>query len=219
MRRFFSIPQTMIDYAILPMYLVAVLALLLVPGPDMLLILSASLSFGRRVGIFASLGNATSGLILTCLAAVGVSALVAVSPLALELLHAIGGLYLLKMGWDCYHAEVSAAPSVTSSQGLASQFYRRAMLSNLLNPKALLFFVMFLPQFVSAHISSSSAQQMFALGIILNVLGLSFNLILVALVGSLGKGLLHNATFRRYQYKVMGAVFFTLAIWLLSGLL
>lgn len=67
----------MIDLAILPVYLTAVVALLLLPGPDMLLIASSSMSYGRKVGVFASLGNATSGIILTVLAAMGVSALIA----------------------------------------------------------------------------------------------------------------------------------------------
>ncbi|MFV0489405.1 MAG: LysE family translocator, partial [Vibrio fluvialis] len=61
----------MIDFAVLPVYLTAVVALLLLPGPDMLLIASSSLSYGRKVGVFASLGNATSGIILTMLAALG----------------------------------------------------------------------------------------------------------------------------------------------------
>ncbi|MFZ6044210.1 LysE family transporter, partial [Vibrio natriegens] len=70
----------MIDFSILPVYLTAVIALLLIPGPDMLLIASSSLSYGKKVGVFASLGNATSGLILTLLAAMGVSALIAMNP-------------------------------------------------------------------------------------------------------------------------------------------
>lgn len=85
----------MIDVSVLPVYLTAVLALLLIPGPDMLLIASSSMSYGRRVGLFASLGNATSGMILTLLAALGVSALIAMNPLALNVLHLLGGAYLL----------------------------------------------------------------------------------------------------------------------------
>lgn len=54
----------MIDLAVLPIYLTAVIALLLLPGPDMLLIASSSMSYGKKVGLFASLGNATSGLSL-----------------------------------------------------------------------------------------------------------------------------------------------------------
>ncbi|NOI28799.1 LysE family translocator [Vibrio coralliilyticus] len=207
----------MIDISVLPVYLTAVVALLLLPGPDMLLIASSSMSYGRRVGVFASLGNATSGVILTLLAAAGVSALVAMSPLALKALHLLGGAYLLKMGWDCLRASDSGSPDLDASNKMAGTFYQRALVSNLLNPKALVFFVMFLPQFVSVNIEASSGEQMLALGLLLNVLGLAFNFLLVALVGTLGKPLLENAKFRTYQHKFMGLIFAILAFWMLSS--
>ncbi|MFA0483856.1 LysE family translocator [Vibrio sp. 10N.222.55.B11] len=206
----------MIDLTILPVYLTAVVALLLLPGPDMLLIASSSMSYGRKVGVFASLGNATSGIILTVLAAMGVSALIAMSPIALKALHLLGGAYLLKMGWDCLRTELGNAPEL-SDNFAAKAYYQRALISNLLNPKALVFFVMFLPQFVSTNIEATSGQQMLVLGLLLNVLGLTFNFLLVALVGTIGKSLVENAKFRTYQQKVMGGVFIVLAIWMLSS--
>ncbi|KGK14168.1 lysine transporter LysE [Vibrio navarrensis] len=207
----------MIDFSILPVYLTAVIALLLLPGPDMLLIASSSMSYGKRVGLFASLGNATSGMILTLLAAMGVSALIAMSPLALKALHLLGGAYLLKMGWDCLTSMPAQAPENYDAKAMAATYYQRALMSNLLNPKALVFFVMFLPQFVSANISASSGEQMLALGLLLNLLGLLFNLGLVILAGTLGKRLLESDTFRLYQHKLMGLVFVFLSLWMLSN--
>ncbi|MEZ8947204.1 LysE family translocator [Vibrio sp. 10N.222.54.B12] len=206
----------MIDLTILPVYLTAVVALLLLPGPDMLLIASSSMSYGRKVGVFASLGNATSGIILTVLAAMGVSALIAMSPIALKALHLLGGAYLLKMGWDCLRTEQGNAPELNDNFA-AKAYYQRALISNLLNPKALVFFVMFLPQFVSTNIEATSGEQMLVLGLLLNVLGLTFNFLLVALVGTIGKSLVENAKFRTYQQKVMGGVFIVLAAWMLSS--
>lgn len=205
----------MIDLAILPAYLTAVVALLLIPGPDMLLIASSSLSYGRKVGFFASLGNATSGIILTLFAAMGVSAMIAMSPMALKALHLLGGLYLLKMGWDCIRTRSVIAPEIDQTSKMARSLYRKAVFSNLLNPKALLFFVLFLPQFVSSNIETSSGEQMLALGLLLNVLGLLFNLMLVVTVGTLGKSLLTNERFHIYQHKIMGSVFVLLGAWLL----
>ncbi|KLV11469.1 MULTISPECIES: LysE family translocator [Photobacterium] len=207
----------MIDFSILPVYLTAVIALLLIPGPDMLLIASSSLSYGKKVGVFASLGNATSGLILTLLAAMGVSALIAMNPFALEVLRVLGGAYLLKMGWDCMRTQPADTPEVQNSQSLATTLYRRAVISNLLNPKALIFFVLFLPQFVSSQVTASSGEQMLVLGLLLNVLGLLFNLFLVTMIGSLGQPLLKNEKFRTNQHKFMGLIFFVLAIWLLAS--
>ncbi|WP_243978537.1 LysE family translocator [Vibrio natriegens] len=207
----------MIDLVVLPVYLTAVLALLMLPGPDMLLIASSSMSYGKKVGLFASLGNATSGVILTLLAAMGVSTLVAMSPVALKVLHLLGGAYLLKMGWDCMRAQASSAPELEQMSKMATTYYQRALMSNLLNPKALVFFVMFLPQFVSSNITASSGEQMLALGLLLNVMGLLFNLLLVALAGSVGKGLIENDKFRMVQHKLMGLVFVILALWMLSS--
>ncbi|UJF18054.1 LysE family translocator [Vibrio sp. SS-MA-C1-2] len=205
----------MIDLAILPVYFTAIIALLLIPGPDMLLIASSSLSYGKKVGLFATLGNCTSGLILTLLAALGVSTLISIYPVSLQFLRIAGALYLLKMGWDSFTADNSQAPEIKENNNLAKLLYRRAVFSNLLNPKALIFFILFLPQFVSNHIAASSGIQMLTLGLILNVMGLLFNLILVLLVGSLGKVLLTNPKVQHYQHKVMGLVFFALAIWLI----
>ncbi|GIU39118.1 LysE family translocator [Shewanella colwelliana] len=207
----------MIDLNLLPLYLTSVIALLFIPGPDMLLIASSSLSYGKKVGVYASFGNATSGLILTLLAAMGVSALIAVNPLALELLRILGAAYLLKMGWDCIRASAADAPQIEQNNNLAKLLYRRAVMSNLLNPKALIFFVLFLPQFVSTQLNASSGEQMLALGLLLNVMGLLFNLLLVAMVGTLGKPLLNNEKFRTYQNKFMGVIFFALALWLLAS--
>lgn len=207
----------MIDLALLPLYLTTVVALLLIPGPDMLLIASSSLSYGKKVGIYASFGNATSGLILTLAAAMGVSAVIAMNPIALEVLRVLGAAYLLKMGWDCMRSSAAEAPEITQQKDLAKLLYRRAVFSNLLNPKALIFFVLFLPQFVSTQLTASSGEQMLALGLLLNVMGLLFNLLLVALVGSVGKPLLKNEKFRTYQNKFMGIIFFVLAIWLLAS--
>ncbi|MBR9875662.1 MAG: LysE family translocator [Vibrionaceae bacterium] len=207
----------MIDLVVLPVYLTAVIALLMLPGPDVLLIASSSMSYGKKVGLFASLGNATSGVILTLLAAMGVSTLVAMSPVALKVLHLLGGAYLLKMGWDCMRAQASSAPELDQMSKMATTYYQRALMSNLLNPKALVFFVMFLPQFVSNNITATSGEQMLALGLLLNVMGLLFNLLLVALAGSVGKGLIENDKFRMYQHKLMGLVFVILALWMLSS--
>lgn len=215
---FYCVPfSSMIDLVVLPVYLTAVIALLMLPGPDMLLIASSSMSYGKKVGLFASLGNATSGVILTLLAAMGVSTLVAMSPVALKVLHLLGGAYLLKMGWDCMRAQASSAPELDQMSKMATTYYQRALMSNLLNPKALVFFVMFLPQFVSNNITATSGEQMLALGLLLNVMGLLFNLLLVALAGSVGKGLIENDKFRMYQHKLMGLVFVILALWMLSS--
>lgn len=121
------------------------------------------------------------------------------------------------MGWDCIHASAADAPQIEQNNNLGKILYRRAVMSNLLNPKALIFFVLFLPQFVSTQLNTSSGEQMLALGLLLTTMGLIFNLLLVAMVETLGKQLLKNDKFRTYQNKFMGISSFALAIWLLTS--
>ncbi|PCE65186.1 LysE family translocator [Salinivibrio sp. YCSC6] len=204
----------MIDPTLLPVYLTAVVALLLIPGPDMLLIISASLSYGKRVGLAASLGNATSGLILTLLAATGVSAMIAMSPMALTVLKYVGAAYLLKMSIDTWRASPTDSEALAPRQKMGRHLYKRAVMTNLLNPKALLFFVLFLPQFISQQIQASSGMQLLSLGLLLNILGLAFNVLLVVIVGRLGNALFTRPSVQKYQHKLMAIVFAILAIWL-----
>lgn len=204
----------MIDPTLLPVYLTAVVALLLIPGPDMLLIISASLSYGKRVGLAASLGNATSGLILTLLAATGVSAMIAMLPMALTVLKYVGAAYLLKMSIDTWRASPTDSEALAPRQKMGRHLYKRAVMTNLLNPKALLFFVLFLPQFISQQIQASSGMQLLSLGLLLNILGLAFNVLLVVIVGRLGNALFTRPSVQKYQHKLMAIVFAILAIWL-----
>jgi threonine/homoserine/homoserine lactone efflux protein len=204
----------MIDPTLLPVYLTAVVALLLIPGPDMLLIISASLSYGKRVGLAASLGNATSGLILTLLAATGVSAMIAMSPMALTVLKYVGAAYLLKMSIDTWQASPTNSEALVHRQKMGRHLFKRAVMTNLLNPKALLFFVLFLPQFISQQIQASSGMQLLSLGLLLNILGLVFNVLLVVIVGRLGSALFTRPSVQQYQHKMMAIIFAILAIWL-----
>ncbi|WP_108649238.1 LysE family translocator [Dongshaea marina] len=209
----------MIDFSILPIYLTAIIALLMIPGPDLLLIISSSISYGRRVGFFTCLGICSAGFSMTLLAALGISALVVMSPLALNAIKVIGGLYLLKLSWDSFKSRVDTKISTLElpRHQLTNSLYRRAFLTSLLNPKALIFFVLFLPQFVSNHATGSTGIQILILGLILNFSGFSFYSLVVAMAGTLGKRLLNSHKFHLYQHRFMGLIFLLLAIWLLSS--
>ena len=208
----------MIDIAILPVFLSAVVALLLTPGPDMLLITSSSLAYGRKVGLSASLGNCTSGIILTLLAAFGISTLLTTHPLAMQAMQLAGVAYLFWLGWGNLRHQAGDSEA-QADNGMAGELYKRAVISNLLNPKALLFFMLFLPQFVSTDIGASQLEQMLALGFLLNVMGLSFNILLVVVCNKLAHRLLANPTFVHNQHKIMGWVFIVLGAWMLGMLL
>ena len=135
--------------------------LALTPGPDMALFLSRTLSGGRRLGFAAMLGAASGMLAHALLAGFGLSALLASSAAAFTALKITGATYLLWLAWGALrHGSAFSVASVG-----APQSWRGAWLTgvgiNLTNPKVVLFYLTFLPQFVDAGDPQASAKLMF----------------------------------------------------------
>ncbi|MDN4054880.1 LysE family translocator [Massilia sp. YIM B02763] len=160
-------------------FLAAAVLLTLSPGPDNMMVLSIGIAKGRLRGIAFGLGCAFGCLSHTLLAVVGVSALIAASPVAFTALKVCGGLYLAWMGWHAIRsrggARVDRAEGVAES---ARTLFFKGMLANAINPKVALFFLSFLPQFVAAGRGDANVQ--------IALLGLTFTLQAAVLFGLLG---------------------------------
>jgi len=137
--------------SILATYSVACFILFATPGPDMSLFLSRTMAGGRQAGIASMLGASLGTLIHTALAAVGLSALIAASPTAFLVIKIAGALYLAWLAVDAIRN--GSALNVRSEGGRempVTRVFWLGVMVNLSNPKVVLFFVTFLPQFVSA---------------------------------------------------------------------
>lgn len=170
------------DSHTLLLYTVACVILFVTPGPDMSLWLAKTLSGGRRSGMAAMLGTAAGCLVHTVLVAIGISALLAASTIAFTTLKVVGALYLLWLAVDALRN--GSALSLKALEKKPSNFAADFMIGlgiNLTNPKVVLFFVTFLPQFVAAT-DPYAAQKLLFLGtyfVLFNV-PLAFALILIA---------------------------------------
>lgn len=136
------------------------LLLALVPGPDNLFVLAQSALLGRWAGLMATFGFCTGLIGHTLAVAVGVAALFQQSPLAFALLKFVGAGYLLYLAWRFFRVPVFQAGR---NETLAPRFwilYRRGIIMNLTNPKVLLFFLAFLPQFTDPSAGSLVVQLM-----------------------------------------------------------
>ncbi len=165
---------------ILPFLLTAVL-LTATPGPDNLMVLGVGASKGRRLGMAFGLGCATGCLSHTVLAALGVSAVLAASPIAFTALRVVGGAYLVWLGIGALRSRggvgLPMAGADAAGDSAARQF-AKGVLANAINPKVVLFFLSFLPQFVVPAQGSVPLQMA--------VLGLVFTLQAAVLFGALG---------------------------------
>jgi threonine/homoserine/homoserine lactone efflux protein len=203
----------MIGLATLSLFLLAVLALFLSPGPNMAFVLSHGVAHGPRGGFAAALGISAADLVHTLFAATGVTALVAAWPPSFDVLRYAGALYL---AWLAVQALRSGglrmgAPAQTVGFG---RIVRMALLNNLVNPKALLFFMVFLPQFVDPA-SGSVPLQLVQLGAVLSMAALAFNTALGACSGQVGRWLQRRPGAARFQSGLLAAVMLGLAVRLL----
>ncbi len=143
-------------------FLAAALLITATPGPDNLMVLGVGMARGRKAGMAFGLGCALGCLTHTLLAAVGVGALIAASPHAFTALKVGGGLYLVWLGIGALRsrggAEVAQGGPRAESLG---KLFGKGLLANSINPKVVLFFLSFLPQFVNldrGHASWQTAQ-------------------------------------------------------------
>ncbi|MFT3671779.1 LysE family translocator [Aestuariivirga sp.] len=132
-------------------YSLASMLLFITPGPDMSLWLSRTIVSGRRAGIAAMAGTQIGCVVHTALAAFGVSALIAASPTAFTALKIVGALYLLWLAVDAIRNGSSLnVRTENQPKATALSSFILGVTVNLTNPKVVLFFITFLPQFVSA---------------------------------------------------------------------
>ncbi|MCL4766939.1 MAG: LysE family translocator [Hyphomicrobiaceae bacterium] len=167
------------DAATLIAYTLACAVLFLTPGPDMSLFLAKTLSGGRRAGMAAMLGTSIGCLVHTLLAAIGLSALLAASATAFAAVKVVGAAYLLWLAMDAIRS--GSALNVRVDSAGREQFARTLLLGagvNLTNPKVVLFFVTFLPQFVRAGDPDAAAQLVF-LGVYYVLFSLPFAALMI----------------------------------------
>ena len=160
-------------------YSLACVILFLTPGPDMSLWLAKTLSGGRRGGSAAMLGTQVGCLCHTVFAAVGLSAVLAASVTAFSILKIVGALYLAWLAIEAIRS--GSALNVKAEAAAPASFARNFMVGlgiNITNPKVVLFFLTFLPQFVQASDPAASAKLLF-LGLYFIVINLPLAFLLI----------------------------------------
>lgn len=160
----------MLDPASLGVFVVASLVLAVSPGPAVMYIVSRGMAGGRRAGIVSALGIATGGLLHVTAAVVGISALVAASARAFTVIKWVGALYLIYLGvktWRTAGRDVERLEQADSRR-----VFTDAVVVNALNPKAAVFFLAFLPQFVDPG-RGSPVMQTLTLGAVFILVALA----------------------------------------------
>ncbi|MBZ8132781.1 LysE family translocator [Afifella sp. IM 167] len=138
------------SFGVITAFTLAAAILIVTPGPDMTLFLSRALMQGRAAGLAAMIGASSGIVVHTMLAAFGLSALLAASPKAFFVVKVAGALYLLFLAFQAIrHGSALTLETRTGPRQSLWRSWAAGLGINLLNPKIVLFFVTFLPQFVS----------------------------------------------------------------------
>ncbi|AUY50944.1 LysE family translocator [Streptomyces sp. CB01881] len=162
----------------LPAFVAASLVLILLPGPNLLYIVMRSVHEGRRAGVVSALGVETGTLVHVLAASLGLASLVSQSPAAFAVLRYAGAGYLAWLGVRTLtsRTDAAAAGAAPAAAGPA-RIYRDGVLVNLLNPKVILFFVAFLPQFLPSGLGTGAARaRMLGLGTVFLFIALALDL-------------------------------------------
>jgi threonine/homoserine/homoserine lactone efflux protein len=182
------------------------------PGPDNLMVLSLGASRGRQRGMAFGLGCATGCLSHTALAAVGVSALIAASPVAFTALKILGGLYLIRMGWYALKSRGGTqAKGGAQDTETAAMLFRKGLIANAINPKVVMFFLAFLPQFVEVS-RGDAPWQIVQLGVIFSLQGAVLFGALGYFAGSIGQWLNSHGSAGKWLDRIAGTIFVGLGL-------
>ena len=155
------------------------------PGPNMAYLAVLSATHGRKAGFAATAGIALGLLLVGIAAAFGVASLISNSSLAYQILRWGGVIYLLWLARDGWSTESETSPGKINTHLKHSQFFERGLIVNLLNPKAIVFYVAVLPEFIVA--SSPVMFQAVTLTISYVLLATSVHSLIVTLAGSAQK--------------------------------
>lgn len=146
-------------------FISAAVLLTIMPGPDILFVITQSITRGRKAGMVFAAGLCTGLIAHVAAVSLGVSVLLMSSPLAFTILKCAGAAYLLYLGVKSFLARHQNHFSLAAEAAVSGKLYRKGILMNLLNPKVILFFLAFFPQFIDQEIGNPIPEMLF-LGLI-----------------------------------------------------
>jgi threonine/homoserine/homoserine lactone efflux protein len=207
----------LIDARTLAVFIPTVLVLVLSPGPDMVFITANSLSSGKRGGVFSALGCTSGAFTHAVLAAFGLTAVVAAWQPAYEAVRIGGALYLAYLGVKMLLSKES--PLAIQSTGMRKsgwRLYREGYINNIMNPKAILFSLTFLPQFANP-VRGPIWAQIIVLGMVLSLIMMAIEIPIAVTSGHLGQWFTSRPKAALALNRTMGVALVGLAAWVFQS--
>ena len=196
------------------LFLMALSVAFLLPGPDMILLLQTGARQGKALALTTAIGLGLARACHVVLAGMGLATLFKVAPWTFDVVRLGGAAYLLWLGVQCLRA--NGLPSLDASHGAPPAHawrvaFQRGLLTNLLNPKALLFCSVLLPQFVNPQAGPVAAQFAW-LGVMLVTVGFAFDCCYALAGARIGRWLASSRSAQRLQQWLFGSLLIGFAV-------
>lgn len=199
------------DTSQLAYFLGASILLTIAPGPDNVFVVTQGITRGRKAAVLTAIGMCSGISVHTTAAALGISAVFYSSAVAFSMVKFAGAAYLLFLAWKTVRERRDIELRGNDRQLSGFALFKRGFIMNVLNPKVALFFVAFLPQFVSPG-SGNVALEMVMLGLVFMVQGMIIFTAIGLLSGAIGSYLLQKPQVSRIFPWLTAGIFATLGI-------
>ncbi|ODP28839.1 Homoserine/homoserine lactone efflux protein [Paenibacillus nuruki] len=195
-------------------FILSSILLNITPGSDTIYILSRSIFQGKKAGIMSVYGIVSGSLVHTLLAGLGLSLILMQSALAFNIVKWIGAAYLIWLGIRSIMARHEDKPSMQAVESQSNRkVYLQGMMTNVLNPKVALFYLAFIPQFVSPE-QTYGAIPFILLGLTFSTTGILWCMLLVLFSSKMAQRL-QSSRISTYMNKITGSIFILLGLNLL----
>ncbi len=199
-------------------FVLASSALIVLPGPNLIYIVTRSMAQGARAGLASAAGVETATLVYVSASALGVSALIARSDWAFAALRYAGAAYLVYLAVETLRRPPTIAIAAATPTRPLRRVYLDGAIVNLLNPKVMLFFLAFLPQFVSPGVPTDSVRdQLLLFGVVFLALALSLDICYALAGGAAGAWLQRRGSSISWLGWPVSAVYLGLAAYAALG--
>ena len=201
----------MLEFQTIIMFMSASILLALAPGPDIIFVLTQSMTKGSRSGIVIALGLCSGLIFHTSAVALGVAVIFQTSIIAFTILKCVGAAYLLYLAYMAFKdASKSKLEAQNAPVDLLS-LYKRGILMNITNPKVSIFFLAFLPQFTNPE-QGSITPQIFSLGALFMLSALMVFSLVSLLSARIGAWFMQTQNGEKILNRLSGTIFAALAV-------
>lgn len=199
-------------FAVILTFAMIALGMVLIPGPNMLYLISRSIVQGKRAGLISLFGVATGFVVYMLLAAFGITAIVMAIPFAYDTVKFLGALYLLYWAWQAIKPNAKSLFEVQKlDTDSPTKLYLMGLLPNLLNPKIAVMYLSLLPQFVKPELGNAFLQSLI-LGATQIVISVTVNVLIVLSASRIAKLLTGQPLMIKLQKWLMATVLTGLAV-------